>query len=118
MPRMAKRSRTSRSHPEEVRMRGLRVSGLPVSTARARRRMVTLMTVALVAIAVGGVQIIGAFAAGSPSRAVDRDLSSYVLFALDRLHIKGGNVGGFSGNIGVKNADTNPGDSEASLSAC
>jgi len=48
-------------------------------------------------------------AAAAPSRPVDRDISSYVLFALNKVDIKGGDETGPSvipGNVGVNNPDT------------
>jgi hypothetical protein len=106
-------------------MRGvtsLRVQGLHPSRARVRRRILTVATLAMVAFALGSVQIIGAFAAGSPSRPVDRDLSSYVLFAFDTLEFKGGQqpdrgvIKG--GNVGAGGMDTTPNNSSPMLNIC
>ncbi|HVJ99126.1 MAG TPA: hypothetical protein VNC41_20040, partial [Acidimicrobiia bacterium] len=84
-------------------MRGVGAMGR-MGRARMRRRVLTVGALATVAFAVGSVQIMGAFAAGIPSRPVDRDLSSYVLFAWDSLMVKGKNGAKVvDGNVGVNN---------------
>src|SRR3954471_16398370 len=103
-------------------MRGLRVSDVRVSRARGRRRVITLGTIAIVAVTVGMVQVIGAFAAGSPSRPVDRDLSSYVLFAFNTLDFKGGESPGrgiiHGGDVGAGGIDSTPDNSSPIMNIC
>ncbi len=90
--------------------------------ARGRRRIVALGAVAIVIVAVGAAQAFSAFAAGSPSRPIDRDLSSYVLFGLDSLSLKGGDLPGRGvvrgGDIGAGGIDTDVDDSDFVMDIC
>src|SRR6266480_3617069 len=82
--------------------------GIP-GIARGRRRILAVGAVAIVIVAVGAAQSFSAFAAASPSRPVDRDLSRYVLFAFDTLSLKGGDLPGrgivHGGDIGAGGID-------------
>src|SRR4051812_24223145 len=87
--------------------------------ARARRRAVVIGATVIVVVVSGIAHMIGAFASGSASRPVDRDLSSYVLFAFDSINLKGDartEVRG--GNVGVNNADPKHGDQDTVLDMC
>ncbi|MGQ0826376.1 MAG: hypothetical protein ACT4OX_15335 [Actinomycetota bacterium] len=67
-------------------------------------RRIAALAATLVAVS-GALGALGAGAAGGPSRPADRDLSSYVLFALESIQLKGDDRAGRSeirgGNIGV-----------------
>ena len=105
-----------------LRATGLRVQGLHTGKAQMRRRALTVAALATIVFAIGSVQIMGAFAAGIPSRPVDRDLSSYVLFAFDTLEFKGGQspdrgiIKG--GDVGAGGIDTTPNNSSPILNIC
>jgi hypothetical protein len=67
-----------------------------------------------------GTGVMQMWPAGAAGPTIDTNINDYSLFALNHLSIKGGNgsVSQYSGNIGVKNADPNPGDSNQSLTMC
>ena len=75
-------------------------------TAGDRRRLVALGATALIIGAIFGTNMLSAFASNAPSRPLDRDLSSYVLFAFDTLDFKGGTISG--GDVGANGIDANP----------
>jgi hypothetical protein len=72
-----------------------------------RLRVIALVTMLIVG--AGLTQVWSAFAAGPPSRPMDRDLDSYVLFAIEHMQFKGADIGGAGlgrgiisgGNVGV-----------------
>jgi hypothetical protein len=73
---------------------------------RGDRRRVVFAGGAAVAIvlALGGSHVLAAFASGAPSRPVDRNIASYVLFAVQTIKLKGGGTPAESiidGNIGA-----------------
>ncbi len=80
--------------------------------ARSRRRIVGLGAVTLCVLAACAVQSFSAFASGSPSRPVDRDLSKYVLFAFDTLSFKSASANApgrgiiSGGDVGAGGIDT------------
>jgi hypothetical protein len=90
--------------------------------ARVRRRVVAMAAslVVLFVLALG--QSFGAFAAGSPSRPIDRQLSHYVLFAFDTLNFKGAQTAGrgiiTGGDVGANGIDSTPDNSDAILDIC
>jgi hypothetical protein len=81
-------------------MRGVGVRNM---VGARRRQLAAAGAVFLVVLAVGSSHALHAFASNSPSRPLDRNISSYVLFAKDSLSFTGFNVNGgiIHGNVGV-----------------
>src|SRR4051794_7438785 len=73
---------------------------------RGRARVRIIGVVVFLVIGAGLASVLSAFAAGSPSRPVDTDINKYVIFGLERVHLKSANSGVSlikGGNIGVNN---------------
>jgi hypothetical protein len=67
-----------------------------------------IVAAAAILLAFGSSHMLSAFASGAPSRPVDRDIASYVLFAFDTIKLKGGGTATQSiidGNIGAGTYD-------------
>lgn len=90
--------------------------------ARGRRRIVAVAALVVVIVSLGISQVLSAFASGSPTRPVDRQLSSYVLFAFDTLAFKGGQTPGrgeiHGGDVGAGGVDNTPNNSSPTLNIC
>ncbi|HEX5096511.1 MAG TPA: hypothetical protein VFX21_10875 [Acidimicrobiia bacterium] len=91
-----------------------------MGTARRRGRVVSVAAIALIA---GGLsQMLPASASGAPSRPVDRDIDTYVLFGFESVNFKGAESAGrgiiSGGNVGANGIDTDPADSEVVVNIC
>jgi hypothetical protein len=98
----------------------MRVSVDP-TRSHTRQHIVTLGAVVTAVVLAAG-QTIRASATGNPTRPVSRDLDTYVLFAFDTLHFKGGQNDGrgiiTGGDVGANGVDTAPEDSSPILNIC